>query len=73
MSIVKLLNKKTGISYVYESKSYWDPQKKQSRNTRRIIGKIDPETGEIVPTGPRGRPRKEQPQSEEARTPRQVL
>lgn len=61
MAIVKQLNKKTGITYVYESKSYWDREKKQPRNKKTLIGKIDPETGEVVPTGPKGRPRKEQP------------
>lgn len=61
MSIVKQLNKKTGITYVYESKSYWDPEKKQGRNKKKLLGKLDPETGEIVPTGPKGRPRKEKP------------
>lgn len=51
-------------TYVYESVSYWDEEKKQSRSRRRVIGKVDPETGETVPTGKRGgRPRKnpEQP------------
>ena len=28
---------------------------KQSRSKRRVIGKLDPETGEIIPTGKRGR------------------
>ena len=55
MPIVKMLNKKTGITYVYESKSYWDKDKQQPRNVRKLIGKIDPKTGEIVPTGKLGR------------------
>ena len=50
MSITKSTNKKTGITYVFESHSYWDKEKKAPRNTKRIIGKIDPETGEVVPT-----------------------
>ncbi len=55
-SIIKKLNKQTGITYVYESESYWDKEKKQPRSRRRLIGKIDEETGEIVPTsGKRGR------------------
>lgn len=56
MSIVKMHNKKTGVTYVYESTSYWDKEKQQPRNKRKLIGKIDPETGEIVPTGRPGRP-----------------
>lgn len=57
-SIIKKLNKQTGITYVYESESYWDKDKKQPRSKRRLIGKIDEETGEIVPTGTRGKPGK---------------
>lgn len=30
-SIIKRLNKQTGITYVYESESYWDKEKKQCR------------------------------------------
>ena len=61
MSIVKSINKKTGIIYVYESESYWDPVKKQPRNHRKLIGKLD-EDGNIVPTGKSGR--KKQPAAE---------
>ena len=57
-SIIKKLNKQTGITYVYESESYWDKEKKQPRSKRRLIGKIDEETGDIVPTGTRGKPGK---------------
>ncbi len=60
MSYVKNKNNKTGITYVYESESYWDPEKKQPRARRKLIGKIDEETGEIVPTNGRGRKSKEQ-------------
>lgn len=55
MAIIKQYHKDTDTTYVYESISYWDEEKKQSRSKRRVIGKIDPETGEIVPTGKRGR------------------
>ena len=55
MAIIKQLNKKNGVTYVYESHSYRDPETKQPRSTRRLIGKIDEETGEIVPTDGRGR------------------
>jgi len=57
-SIIKKLNKQTGVTYVYESESYWDKEKKQPRSRRKLIGKIDEETGEIVPTGGRGRSKK---------------
>lgn len=50
MNIVYQTNKKTGITYAYENQSYWDKQKKQSRAKRKLIGKLDPDTGEIIPT-----------------------
>ena len=46
------------MTYVFESEDYWDPEKKQARSRRRCIGKLDPATGEIVPTGNRGRKKK---------------
>ena len=49
-AIVYQTNKQTGITYAYESVSYWDKQKKQSRAKRRCIGRVDPETKEIIPT-----------------------
>ncbi len=50
MGIVYQKNKKTGITYVYRNEAYWDKEKQQSRAKRTLIGKLDPETGEIVPT-----------------------
>lgn len=47
MSIVYQTDKKSGITYAYESKAYWDSEKKQSRSKRALIGRIDPEIGEI--------------------------
>ena len=55
MGIVKQKNPKTGVVYVYSNEAYWDKEKKQSRARRKLIGRIDPETGEIVPTDGRGR------------------
>ncbi len=57
MAIVRQTDKRTGITYVFEQISTWNPELKQSRSKRRLLGKIDPETGEMVPTGPVGRPR----------------
>lgn len=56
MSIVTQTDKRTGITYAYETKYYWDKEKQQSRSKRTCIGKIDPESGKIVPT--RGRAKK---------------
>lgn len=58
-SIIKRLDKRTGITYVYESTSYWDKEKKQPRSKRVLIGKLDPDTGKVVPTDGRGKRRKE--------------
>ena len=58
MAIVKIHNKARGVTYVYESHSYWDKELKQPRSDRKLIGKVDPETGETIPTGKRGRQRK---------------
>ena len=52
-SIVYQIDKKTGAKYAFESVSYWDKDKKQPRSKRRYLGKVDPETGEIIPS--RGR------------------
>ena len=50
MAIVHQKNKESGIIYVYESISYWDKEKQQSRAKRKCIGRIDPKTNEVVPT-----------------------
>ena len=58
MAILKYANQ-SGVVYAYESISEWDPEKKQSRSKRKCLGRVDPDTGEIIPTsGKRGRPSK---------------
>lgn len=64
MAIVKQYHKDTDTTYVYESISYWDAEKQQSRSKRRVIGKLDPETGEIIPTGKRGRKKQQSTETE---------
>lgn len=63
MALIKQYHKDTDTTYVYSSESYWDPEKKQSRSKRTVVGKIDPKTGEMVPTGKRGRKKKADPES----------
>ena len=66
MSIVKYKNQ-SGITYAYEATSQYDPSTKQSRPKRKYLGRVDPETGEIIPTtGKRGRPPKNPRKSNEA-------
>ena len=57
-TIVYQTDKRSGITYAYQSISHWDKEKKQSRAKRTLIGRVDKETGEIVPTD--GRNRKKQ-------------
>ena len=47
---VNHVNKKTGVTYVYESTSFWDKTKKQARSKQVCIGKIDPATGFFLPS-----------------------
>ena len=55
MAIIKQFDKRSGITYVYDSKSYYDKEKKCSRAKRTLIGKLDPDTGEIIPTDGRNK------------------
>jgi len=57
MAMIKQLDKRSGITYVYESTSYWDRDKKQPRSKRTLIGRLDPYSGEVVPTDGRGKRR----------------
>ncbi len=61
MAIIKQLDKRSGITYVYDSKSYYDKEKKCSRAKRTLIGKIDPDTGEMIPTDGRNKGAKSKP------------
>lgn len=59
MKTVKAFDKKTGTTYIYEIlENKWNPEKKRGECVRRCIGKLDPLTGEVVPTGGRGRKKK---------------
>ena len=54
-TIIYQTDKRSGITYAYQSVSNWDKEKKQSRARRTLIGRVDNETGEIVPTDGRNR------------------
>ena len=49
MGIILQKDRRSGITYAYESISYWDKEKHQSRAHRRLIGRVS-ESGEVVPT-----------------------
>ena len=59
MGIVYQTDKRSGITYAYENQSFWDPELKRSKSRRRLIGRVDPETNEIIPTD--GRCKKRSP------------
>ena len=43
------LNKSSGVTYIYEARSIWNPKKQRSEQKRVYIGKKDPETGDLIP------------------------
>ena len=61
MAIIKQFDKRSEITYVYDSKSFYDKEKKCSRAKRTLIGKIDPDTGEIIPTDGRNKGARSKP------------
>ena len=61
MSITRSYNKHTNTYYAYETSYVWDDKAQKKVQVKRCIGKFDPKTDEIIPTGKRGRPRKQIP------------
>ena len=47
-SIIHITNKSSGITYAYESHSYWDKEAKAPRTRRIYLGRVD-ENGNIIP------------------------
>lgn len=50
MSLIHLKNKKNGVTYVYECHSFWNKEKKKPDSKRICIGKLDPETEQLIPS-----------------------
>ena len=65
MSIVKSYSKQNNTTYFYEQDYKWNPKTKRPEGTRKLIGKLDPVTGQMIPTGKRGRPKKDSYSSDE--------
>ena len=65
MSVVYYKNGKTGRTYAYEVTSQtYDAEKGYSVPKRKYLGRVDPDTNEIIPSkGKRGRPRSTKPDS----------
>lgn len=55
-AIVYQTDKRTGITYAYQSISHWDKEKKQSRAKGTLIGRVVPVSGEVVPTRKKATP-----------------
>ena len=70
-SIVKHTDKRSGITYAYESVSYWDKETKMPRCKRKLIGRVDPQTGEIRPTD--GRCKKNSPYQKTEESPQEKI
>jgi len=60
LATVKHFDPRVNTTYVYDSKKVYDKATHKKKLIRKLIGKIDPNTGAIVPTGPVGRPAKKQ-------------
>ena len=48
MACIVYRKDEAGRVYAYSSESVWDPQKKQPRSKRTYLGRVNPETGEIM-------------------------
>lgn len=59
MSITRSYNKHTNTYYAYDTTYEWDEKAQKKVQRKKCIGKYDPLTGEIIPTGKRGRPLKQ--------------
>ena len=73
MAIIKQYDKRSGITYVYDSKAFYDKEKKQSRAKRTLIGKIDPNTGEMIPTDGRNKGAKKKTVSPDIEKDKRIL
>ena len=58
MSIVLQHDSRADVTYAYHNTVIWDKVQKKSSTSRILIGKVDPETGEVVKTS--GKRRKKQ-------------
>jgi hypothetical protein len=47
--VIHIKSKKNDAVYAYEVESFRDPVTKQTRQHRTYLGRVSPETGEIIP------------------------
>ena len=55
MSVTKSYNKHNNTYYAYDTRYEWDEDRQKKVQRKRCIGKFDPTTGDIIPTGKRGK------------------
>jgi transposase len=60
MSSTTIHRKANGVAYVYSVESYWDKEKKAPRNKQVCLGRLNEETGEIIPSKRMARLQKEE-------------
>lgn len=53
--VIYITNKKTNTKYAYRSESYRDPVTKQPKSRRTYLGRVDPDTNEIIPKAEKGK------------------
>ena len=53
--IVKRKDPKSGNTYAYSSRSYRDPDTGRVKTEKVYLGRIDPETGELIPKASHGK------------------
>lgn len=58
MSITRSYNKHNNTYYVYDTQYVWSEEKQKKVPKRTCIGKWDPESNQVIPTGSEGRLRK---------------
>ena len=39
-----------GTTYVYQNESYWDKAEQKTKHHRKCVGKLHPETNELIPS-----------------------
>lgn len=52
-TIVYRENPSNGVRYAYSCTSVWDKEKKAPRTKRTYLGRVDPDSGEIIPPSSR--------------------
>jgi len=50
MSIVLQFDPRANVTYAYHNEITWDKEAKRSKSKRTLIGKLDTESGEIIPS-----------------------